>query len=539
MVSRVENIIVPHPADQNDRRWLRIINENFSRFSDVINRAIQTGGLIAPGVVTEAMLDTDAKTLVGDVTGTIGSTGSTSVVKIRGKSIASPAAGDDGKAIVYNHGGSRFTYADKLTDVLTTRGDLLVRGASAEDRLAVGAANRILKSDGTDPSWATLTSMIDAVFGGTRGQILKRGAANWEVLGIGASGKYLYSDGTDPSWGDPPAAGAHSILSATHSDSTSAAVVRGDIITGQGATPAWTRLAIGASGKYLKSDGTDVSWGDPPASTAHNLLSATHSDTTSATVVRGDIIVGKNGPVWERMALGTRRYLLSNDGTDVTWDDPKRFGLPGYYTIYMRASFAYGITILTGGNSVVQAATGTGTVADAADANRAATKWTNATTGVIGWRCAGNLHVQTRHRPYMRFDMKLNDINDGCVWAGLCNLTNGSTLADPAVALAAFRARNTTDTNFQACTHDGTTLNANDTGVAIDTAWHDFEIFTDDAGVTFYFYIDGALVATETANVPGTSTPLQPQVLMAAVSSSARDIACSYAQVLLGQRPTV
>ena len=539
MVSRVENIVVPPPSDPTDRRWLRIINENFSRFSDVINRAIQTGGLIAPGVVTEAMLDTDAKTLVGDVTGTIGSTGSTSVVKIRGKSIASPAAGDDGKAVCYNHGASSFVYTDKLTDVLTTRGDLLVRGASAEDRLAVGAANRILKSDGTDPSWATITSMIDAVFGSTRGQILKRGSANWEVLGIGASGKYLYSDGTDPSWNDPPAAGAHNLLSATHSDTTSASVSRGDLVVGIGATPKWERLAIGASGKYLKSDGTDVSWGDPPASSAHNLLSTTHSDADTETVVRGDLIVGNSTPKWDRMALGTRRYLLSNDGTDVAWIDPKRFGMPNYYCVYLRASFAYGITPLTNGNNVVQAATGSGTLGDAADADRAATKWTNATTGVIGWRCAGNLHVQTRHRPYMRFDMKLNDNVDGCTWAGLCNLAAGSTLADPAVALVAFRARNGTDTNFQAVTHDGTTINANDTGVAIDTAWHDFEIFTDDAGVTFYFYIDGALVATETANVPGTSVPLQPQVMMAAVSSSARDIACSYAQVLLGKRPTV
>jgi microcystin-dependent protein len=38
----------------------------------------------------------------------------------------------------------------------TTRGDLIVRGASLDQRLAVGAANTVLKSDGTDPSWGTI-----------------------------------------------------------------------------------------------------------------------------------------------------------------------------------------------------------------------------------------------------------------------------------------------------------------------------------------------------------------------------------------------
>jgi len=39
--------------------------------------------------------------------------------------------------------------------VLTTRGDLLTRGASALARLAVGSSGQYLKSDGTDPSWVT------------------------------------------------------------------------------------------------------------------------------------------------------------------------------------------------------------------------------------------------------------------------------------------------------------------------------------------------------------------------------------------------
>lgn len=54
---------------------------------------------------------------------------------------------------------------------------------------------------------------------------------------------------------------AHALLSATHSDTTAASVVRGDIITGQGAAPntKWARLAIGTSGYVL----TAWSTGEP------------------------------------------------------------------------------------------------------------------------------------------------------------------------------------------------------------------------------------------------------------------------------------
>lgn len=40
-----------------------------------------------------------------------------------------------------------------FADPLTTRGDIITRGASATQRLAVGAANRVLISDGTDPAY--------------------------------------------------------------------------------------------------------------------------------------------------------------------------------------------------------------------------------------------------------------------------------------------------------------------------------------------------------------------------------------------------
>jgi hypothetical protein len=52
---------------------------------------------------------------------------------------------------------------------------------------------------------------------------------------------------------------SHNLLSASHGDVLAASVVRGDILAGN-STPAWARLAVGAAGRTLWSNGTDPSW---------------------------------------------------------------------------------------------------------------------------------------------------------------------------------------------------------------------------------------------------------------------------------------
>ena len=65
------------------------------------------------------------------------------------------------------------------------------------------------------------------------------------------------------------AAGGHVILDGTiHTDSVADGVTRGSIIIGN-ATPKWDELVVGAAGKVLTSDGTDVSWGVNLDATAH------------------------------------------------------------------------------------------------------------------------------------------------------------------------------------------------------------------------------------------------------------------------------
>lgn len=84
----------------------------------------------------------------------------------------------------------------------STRGMILTRGAATWGALAIGSANKLLKTDGTDPSWATLSALIDGAIGSTQGQILYRGASTWDPLATSTAGYLLKTGGAgaNPSW---------------------------------------------------------------------------------------------------------------------------------------------------------------------------------------------------------------------------------------------------------------------------------------------------------------------------------------------------
>lgn len=122
---------------------------------------------------------------------------------------------------------------------LTTRGDILYgsSGTVTGARLAVGAANTLLGSDGTDTAWQLkpLTTRGDILYGSS-------GTPTGTRLAAGAANTLLGSDGTDVAWQLKPL------------------TTRGDILYGSSGVPTGTRLAVGGASTYLKSDGTDVAW---------------------------------------------------------------------------------------------------------------------------------------------------------------------------------------------------------------------------------------------------------------------------------------
>jgi hypothetical protein len=92
----------------------------------------------------------------------------------------------------------------------------------------------------TSTSGSGTTALQTTVSAPTAGQVLTYNGSDWVNQASGA--------------------GVHNLLSATHGDTTPATVVRGDLITGQGATATWSRLALGTSGRYLRSNGTDLGY---------------------------------------------------------------------------------------------------------------------------------------------------------------------------------------------------------------------------------------------------------------------------------------
>ncbi len=112
---------------------------------------------------------------------------------------------------------------------------------------------------------------------------------------------------------------SHNLLSAVHLDTTPGIVIRGDLIYGAGATPSWARLAKGTAADVLTMGANEPAWAAIPTQTSL-LLSATHTDTTPAAAVRGDLIVAQGvSPLWARLPKGTSGYALIMGANEPAW----------------------------------------------------------------------------------------------------------------------------------------------------------------------------------------------------------------------------
>lgn len=121
----------------------------------------------------------------------------------------------------------------------------------------------------------------------------------------------------------------HNVLSTHHADSTAASAVRGDLITGQGVSPKWVRLAVGTIGQFLKTDGTDVAW------SAHGLtytdVGAAASGHAHAGVYEPVISAGTTAQFWR----GDKSWQTLNQAAidDLQTGDSVQFASLGLGTV--------------------------------------------------------------------------------------------------------------------------------------------------------------------------------------------------------------
>ena len=127
----------------------------------------------------------------------------------------------------------------------------------------------------------------------------------------------------------------HQILSATHTDSTAAAVQRGDIISGQGtATITWQRLAHpSAAGYALTTDADDVAWNLAPTWTGDHtwddgagdspalVLVGGSNDDTAQIYLLDDAVAGNSDLVVQLVANDDDARLIVEQlgGTDIAY----------------------------------------------------------------------------------------------------------------------------------------------------------------------------------------------------------------------------
>jgi hypothetical protein len=112
------------------------------------------------------------------------------------------------------------------------------------------------------------------------------------------------------------------------------------------------------------------------------------------------------------------------------------------------------------------------------------------------------------------------------IWAGLgaSALNSAANPTTPAVNSAAFRFDTSVpDTTWKCYTSNGTTNTVTSTSVVL-AASTTYDLLIDMSNSSqILFYINGALVATVTTNLPGATTTLGPQIQITTLSAAIRD----------------
>ena len=140
------------------------------------------------------------------------------------------------------------------------------------------------------------------------GDLLYWGGSNWTNLSIGNAGTVVKSDGSNISWGELDSLEDLSDVNSSMSEAT------GDLLYWDGSN--WTNLGIGSDGKVLKVSSGNLSWEDD--NTSGGGGGSGDITTDSEWDAKGDLIVGTGSDTADRLAVGTNDYILTADSSTST-----------------------------------------------------------------------------------------------------------------------------------------------------------------------------------------------------------------------------
>lgn len=208
-----------------------------------------------------------------------------------------------------------------ITDPSTTRGDLIVRGASSLQRLALGAVSTVLTSNGTDPAWSaapTVTGQItaqDFKTTGLTGAVAPARFVGGTTSGAPITGTFavgdLIVDQTGKLW-VCTGAGTPGSWVQTSGTMTNPMTTNQDIIVG-GTTPATgspIRLPVGSNGQVLTVTAGAVSWANSASGFSNPMTSP------------GDLVSATTGGAPVRVPIGANNQVLTVVGGLAGWANP-------------------------------------------------------------------------------------------------------------------------------------------------------------------------------------------------------------------------
>jgi hypothetical protein len=220
-----------------------------------------------------------------------------------------------------------------LADPTTTRGDLIVRGASTLARFAIGTVGKFLGTDGTDPTWTNSAQYYGTT--GLTGATIPARFVGGTSTGAPATGTFAVNDfvidATGKIWICTGSGTPGTWVQSSGNMSNPMTTNQDIIVAAAAGAPA--RLGIGANGQVLGITSGLIGWISNPSGFANPMTQI------------GDMISGGVSGAATRLGIGANGQVLTVIGGQPGWANPSGGGGGGTSnntasSLYLAANFS-------------------------------------------------------------------------------------------------------------------------------------------------------------------------------------------------------